>query len=228
MLVLAFSDVHSPRYLHLLRAEGTYDLVLMAGDLVEKSNVEKLRPVVDFARSKGKNLVAVFGNEEYREKEEEFIKTYPEVKWLNDEYEVFDTSSGCAAVVGTRGSLLRPTSWQRSHIPNIEKEYARKPEVVRRLIREAKRECPTVIYLSHYAPTWRTLIGENKRIWPYLGDPRIERVLVEEGVRLAVHGHAHHGRVAYVHLGSLTFYNVALPARGKPTKIRTSLQRKLI
>ncbi len=228
MLLLGFSDVHSPKYLNLLKDNGKYELVLMAGDLVERSEVPNLRPVVEFAKERAKRVVAVFGNEEYREREEEFRKTYPEVVWLNDEYEVFDLSSGCLAVVGSRGSLAKPTSWQRKHMPGIEEEYAKKPEVVRRLVREAKRECPTVIYLSHYAPTWKTLIGENRRIWPYLGDPRIERVLVEEGVKLAVHGHAHHGRVAFVHSGTLTIYNVALPARGRPTKLRLGIQRKLI
>jgi len=228
VLILAFSDVHSPKYLRFLRADGKYDVVLMAGDLVEKSRVENLRPVVEFAKLRGKRLVAVFGNEEYREREKEFVNAYPEIKWLSDEYVVLDGERGCLAVVGSRGSLLKPTSWQRSNIPNIEAEYARKPEVIRQLIREAKRECPTVVYLSHYAPTWRTLTGESRKIWPYLGDPRMERVLVEEGVRLAVHGHAHHGRVAFAHLGKLTFYNVALPARGGPTRIRLGAQRKLI
>ena len=228
VLALAFSDVHSPRYLHLLSAKGNFDLVLMAGDLVEKSNVDYLKPVVDFASSVGRNVVAVFGNEEHREAEEEFIKRYPQVRWLNDDYAVIDTKLGCVAVVGSRGSLLKPTSWQRKHLPGIEEEYKKKPEVVRELVREAKRECPTVIYLSHYAPTWRTLIGERRSIWPYLGDPRLERVLVEEGVRIAVHGHAHHGRVAYVNLGGTVFYNVALPARGRPVKLALSVQRKLI
>jgi len=228
LLALAFSDVHSPKYLHLLKADGRYRLTLMAGDLVERSRVENLRPVVEFAKSRSDFIISVFGNEEYREKEEEFREAYPEVRWLDDEYAVMDLGGPCVSVVGSRGSLLRPTSWQRKHLPNIEEEYSKKPEVIRKLIREAKKECPTVIYLSHYAPTWKTLVGEKRSIWPYLGDPRIERVLLEEGVRLAVHGHAHYGRVAYVNLGRLTIYNVALPARGKPTKIAIGVQRKLI
>ncbi len=225
---MAFSDVHSPKYLYLLKASGNFSLVLMAGDLVEKSEVKNLKPVVDFAKSLSDRIVAVFGNEEYREREEEFRKAYPEVIWLNDEYITLNFGNSCLSIVGTRGSLLKPTSWQRKFIPEVEEEYKKKPEVVRELIREAKKECPNVVYLSHYAPTWRTLVGEERKIWPYLGDPRIEAVLREEGVRIAIHGHAHRGRVAFVHIGTLTIYNVALPARGKPTSVRIALQSRLI
>ncbi len=228
MFALAFSDVHSPKYLNLLKASGNFSLVLMAGDLVDRSEVKNLKPVVEFAKSFSDVIVAVFGNEEYREREEEFRKAYPEVIWLNDEYKTFSFGKGCLAIVGSRGSLLKPTSWQRKFLPEVEEEYKRKPEVVRELIREAKKECPNVIYMSHYAPTWRTLVGEERRIWPYLGDPRVETVLKEEGVKLAIHGHAHKGRVAFVHIGSLTIYNVALPARGKPTSVRIALQSRLI
>ena len=228
MLALAFSDVHSPRYLNLLKASGQYKVVFMAGDLVDRSEVKNLKPVVEFAKSFSDKIIAVFGNEEYREREEEFRKAYPEVTWLDDEYVTLSFGSACLSVVGSRGSLLKPTSWQRKFLPGIEEEYKKKPEVVRELIREARKECPNVVYLSHYAPTWRTLVGEDRRIWPYLGDPRIEAVLKEEGVRVAIHGHAHKGRVAFVHAGPLTIYNVALPARGKPTSVRIPLQGRLI
>jgi len=214
---IAFSDVHTPRYLPLLEEstnrlkENVFDVVLMAGDLVDRSEVDKLNEMLKVLDSniEYRYLVAVFGNEEYREREEVFRKTYHHVRWLNDEYVILNVGDICLGIVGSRGSLLKPTSWQRKNIPNIEEEYRKKPEVIRGLIREVKRECPNVIYLSHYAPTWKTLEGESRRIWPYLGDPRVERVLKEEGVKIAIHGHVHKGRVAYVHTSSLVIYNVA-------------------
>ncbi len=232
MQIIAFSDVHTPRYLPLLEKslkalEGsTFEIIMMAGDLVDKSKVENFKILLETLEKyvNYKHLVAVFGNEEYREYEEEFRKTYPQVKWLSDEYTVIGLHETCIAVVGSRGSLMKPTSWQRKHLEGIEEEYRRKPEVIRLLIKEAKRECPNVVYLSHYAPTWRTLIGESRKIWVYLGDPRIEKVLKEEGVRIAIHGHVHRGRVSFVHTSTLTIYNVALPARGKVTRINVALQ----
>ncbi|UXD21507.1 metallophosphoesterase [Ignicoccus pacificus DSM 13166] len=230
--ILAFSDVHTPRYLPLLiksiqdLKEKNFDVVMMAGDLVDRSNVEEFSKLLEVLKSniKYKYIVAVFGNEEYREKEEEFKESYPEVRWLNDEYLVLKLNKGCLGVVGSRGSLLRPTSWQRKNLPGIAEEYKRKPEVIRQLIKEVKKECPNVVYLSHYAPTWKTLVGESRHIWPYLGDPRIEKVLKEEGVHVAIHGHVHRGRVSYVHTSTLTIYNVALPARGNVTIVKMALQ----
>jgi len=232
MQVLAFSDVHAPRYLRMFKEslsryrDKEIDLVMMAGDMVDRSNVENLQMVLDVLKEhvQPKKIVAVFGNEEYREYETEFRKRYPEVTWLNDEYIVIREKRGCLAIVGSRGSLFRPTSWQRKYMPEVVEEYKKKPEVIRQLIKEAREQCPTVIYLSHYAPTWRTLVGESRKIWPYLGDPRIEKVLQEEGVKVAIHGHVHRGRVSYVHAYSMIIYNVALPARGQITKIKILMQ----
>ena len=232
MQVLAFSDVHAPRYLRVLEdslvrfKDKKIELVLMAGDMVDRSKVENFQMVLDVLHKyiTVNNIVAVFGNEEYREYEEEFRRRYPEVKWLNDEYIIIREGKLCLGIVGSRGSLLKPTSWQRKYIPEVVEEYRRKPDIIRRLVKEAKKECPTVIYLSHYAPTWRTLVGESKKIWPYLGDPRIEKVLKDEGVRIAIHGHVHRGRVSYVHAYSMTIYNVAIPARGHVTKVKIPIQ----
>ncbi|WP_236943448.1 metallophosphoesterase family protein [Ignicoccus islandicus] len=225
--MIAFSDVHVPRYLALLeRSIRDYsgkkiDLVLMAGDLVERSNVPNLKLLLEtlYKYIEVRKIVSVFGNEEYRELENEFRARYPEITWLNDEYTVTEAEGKCLSIVGSRGSLVKPTSWQRKNIPNIEEEYKRKPYIIRELINEARKECENVIYLSHYAPTWRTLIGERRQIWPYLGDPRIEKVLLEEGVKIAIHGHVHRGRVSFAKIGDLTIFNVALPARGKVTQI---------
>jgi len=214
----ATSDVHSPRYLQLLREAIEADnacgarLVLLAGDMVDRGSVEALAPALGLLRRRypGARIVAVFGNEEYHDREAAFRHRYPEVAWLDDEYSVFDVGGESVAVVGTRGALARPTRWQRRHMPWLERVYRERPRVVAELIRRARREADKVILLSHYALARATIQGEPLSIWPELYSPDMEKVVAREKPDAAVHGHAHRG-TPHATVAGVPVYNVALP-----------------
>ncbi len=227
MLFLAFSDSHAPKFVHLITPTKA-DLVLMAGDLVDKGNVEAFKLVLEKIKEVDAPKIAVFGNDEFMDREEEFKRRYKEVTWLNDEKIKIKVKGKDVVIVGSRGVLLKPTTWQRKNIPNVEEMYKRRMELLRELLKEGREEGDLLIYLSHYAPTWRTCWGEDRKIWPYLGHPGMEKILIEAGVDIAIHGHVHKGRIAHVHVGKVSIYNVALPARRRVTLIRAAVQLRLV
>ncbi len=224
LTVMATSDIHSPRFLlHYISALskhkqdcGRVELVLWAGDMVEKGNVNALRSVVEATKRFCNNakILAVFGNEEYVDREAEFIKRYPEIIWLSDNYYVFVSASGEeVAIYGTRGSLDRPTKWQRRHIPGIEKIYRERAERLKEVVSQLKKKYSKVIVVMHYAPTYLTLEGEDKRIWPEVGSLMMESAIRKAQPLLVIHGHAHNSKRLEARINGTRVINVAFPAR---------------
>ncbi|MEB3788158.1 MAG: metallophosphoesterase [Desulfurococcales archaeon] len=223
---MAFSDVHSPRFLadfaRSMRGQSCtgVDLVVMAGDLIDKGKLSGLDPVLRIVRRECGDsvLVGVFGNEEYHQLRDKLRSLYPMIRWLEDEV-LYGEADGCRyAVVGTPGALDRPTSWQARNLPGIEAVYRERPQTVARLIREARSRASVVMLVSHYGLTRLTLEGEPRRIWPYLYSSLMERVIVEEKPDLAIHGHAHKGKRMAV-VDGVPVYNVAFPVWRRPVVI---------
>ncbi len=223
--IAATGDVHSPRYLRQFveavdRHGGRADLVLLAGDMVLKGDHGEFARVLEFVERLGSPIVAVFGNEEFDESKPALIEGYGDrVTWLDDqavEVEVADTR---VWIVGSRGSLRRPTTWQRKHVPGIEEIYRRRVELIDELLAKAG-DRPSIL-LTHYAPTFRTLVGENRRIWPMLGNPALERVIKRRRPALVVHGHAHRG-AKRADVSGIPVYNVSLPVWWEIVRIELS------
>jgi len=226
--------VHSPLYLEAFRSSlsSLSDepcLFLFAGDIVERGRVEAAGPVFEAARqaAPSSTLVAVFGNEEYHDREDEFRRAYPWVDWLDDEYRVYECAGQRVAVVGTRGALARPTSWQRRNMPWLERVYRERPVRIARLLDEASREADIVILLSHYALARATIKGEDPRVYPYLYSPAMERVVREARPHAAVHGHAHKGTPRAV-VSGVPVYNVAFPLNRRPVRVRPRVPLTLL
>jgi len=196
------------------------NLVLLAGDLVERGAVHHCKLVVDRIRSVYEGeLLAVFGNEEYDERKEELKRLCGDVRWLDDEYVVVALEGLRVAVIGTRGVLDKPTRWQLRNVPGIRELYRKRLERIEELLKKASREAHCVVLLTHYAPICGTLEGENERVWSQLGSRRLTRVIMRAKPDIVIHGHAHNGKRPMVRLGETRVYNVALPAVGRVTRI---------
>ncbi len=228
-IILATADIHSPHYLMILKSsltklsqnEKRACLVLLAGDIVDRGRIEAAAPVFNMIREHlpDAKLVAVFGNEEYHELENEFKRVYSYVDWLDDEYRVYECGDSSIGIVGTRGSLEKPTRWQQKNMPWLARIYKERPSIIRRLLQKARGEADKVILLSHYALSKATIKGEHPAIWPHLYDPAMESVIREEKPDAAVHGHAHKGR-PYAVVGVTPVYNVALPLNRRLVRLR--------
>lgn len=223
MLVAATSDVHSPRHLlefiaSLSKHKGECSevrLFFFAGDMVERGNVSALRPVVEATRSRcpGARLVAVFGNEEYMDREHVFMQRYREIVWLNDSYMTVEWGDLRIAIYGTRGAIDKPTPWQIRHIPNIRRIYRERVERLRTTVSRLKKDGYYVVVVMHYAPTVLTVEGEEPRIWPYLASREMENAIRETQPHLVIHGHAHNSKRLEARIGETRVVNVAFPAR---------------
>jgi len=67
------------------------------------------------------------------------------------------------------------------------------------------------IALLHYAPIQQTVEGEPLEIYPFVGSSRLEDPIDRFSVSLAVHGHAHRGRLEGATKGQVPVYNVSMP-----------------
>lgn len=226
MIIYSTADVHSPEYLQLFREalENTRqepDLFLFAGDMVERNKVLMYKPVIELVLKKYPNtkIIAVFGNEEFRGYEKLYMQIYKEITWLNDNY--VSLLDGELCIIGTRGGLDKPTTWQSKNLPGIEKYYIELPFKVERLALELRRNnCKRIILLSHYGVTYKNLVGEDTNAYPYLACSRFEKVLRREIIDMVIHGHIHLGQYELVYVKDIPVYNVSLPARRKIVEIK--------
>jgi Icc-related predicted phosphoesterase len=225
MRILAVADIHGDKHLDALRArlEGcpSVDLVLLAGDITERNDLEAFGRVLTAVQgATDAPIICVFGNEEWSESHDEYRKAFP-ITFLHDEATFFEAGGVTVKVVGSTGSLDTPTWWQRTHLPNIYREYATRIKVLDDLLAPHDFR----ILLTHYAPTYRTLVGEGESYWDQLGSRRLEEVILRRRPELVIHGHAHKG-TAYAELRTeqttlldfsrgrvIPVHNVAFPVR---------------
>jgi len=184
--------------------------MLLVGDLVEKNAHERLPEVLEALEELKCPLIACFGNEEYEEDKDAYL-SYGRIRWLDDESTVMELGGLKIGIIGSRGSLDRPTWWQRTHLPGIWATYKRRVKTIDALLSQLKAD--VVIVMTHYAPTYRTLEGERERIWPEMGCRAYEAVIERRRPHLWLHGHAHKAITLEAELGDTLVVNVSLPAR---------------
>ncbi len=212
--ILATSDVHSPKWFdqfvrEVERASYEPDLVILAGDMILKGRVDEYRKILDVLDKFKAPRVAVPGNEEYEELEDVIRERFEgELIFLSDETFTLEIKGFSVGIVGTRGSLEQPTYWQSKNIPNIGRIYSERVKVVDELLSRLRADFR--ILVSHYSVTFRTLKGENPKIWRHLGHRGFERVIERRRPDLVIHGHSHKG-TKFARLGGISVYNVAFP-----------------
>lgn len=223
-LIAAVSDVHSPIYLSQFSSSislrlSSANLLLLAGDMIYKGNIGALSNVLNVIKKFYNGpIVSTFGNEEFDELHEKLRQRYKEITWLMDE--AFFTTLGekKVMIVGTRGSLQKPTSWQKENIKNIEQIYADRVNKVKELLMN-KNNVDLTILLSHYATCKETISGEKESAYPYLMDSRMEEAILLIQPDLVIHGHAHNATKVSCKIGKTLVFNVAFPARRAITMI---------
>jgi len=229
MLIACVSDVHSPQYFdEFVRAMDNLrikpDLFLMAGDMIDRGRTEEFEKIHNVLFGKIYcPIVACFGNNEYAQLREEMKEKYPDIKFLDDESLVLEIQGIRVGIVGSTGSLDRPTTWQKRNVPDIEKIYEERVKLVDKLLAELEGDFK--ILLIHYSPTYKTLEGEDPRFYPNLGSQKYEKVLVERKPDLVIHGHSHNG-IKKAWIDTVPIFNVAFPANKEIVVIDTEKDLK--
>ncbi|MEM5799260.1 MAG: metallophosphoesterase [Candidatus Aenigmatarchaeota archaeon] len=219
MIIAATSDIHSPTYYEqFVRAidfmSSRPDIFLLAGDIVDRGKIEEYQKILNAMFGKVNcPIIACFGNSEFGKEYTDKIKEkYKQIIFLEDESITLDIDDKKIGIVGTKGSLDRPTFWQSRNIPGIEEEYAKRIEKMKQLLFELKTDIK--ILLTHYVPTYKILEGENINTYPELGSQEMEKVILETKPNLVICGHAHKGkRQAWV--DSIPIFNVGLVLNNK-------------
>ena len=230
MRIAAVGDVHGDEHREMLASDldrlGPVDLFLLAGDLTDRNDREAYGRVLETVRSRtGAPMYAVFGNNEYEDSVPEYVERFSDrygVRFLRDEAVSFNTQRASGRIVGSTGSLDRPTWWQRKNLPHMADTYRRRIGLLDTLLAGTDLR----ILLTHYPPTYVTM-GDEKDAWrPELGCQALEPVLLRRRPNLVIHGHIHKGipeadlrpkfdRIDDFgdHATPLRVYNVAYPVR---------------
>lgn len=230
MRIAAVGDIHGHENLEPFRRDlealPNVDLFLLAGDTTERNDLEAFGEVLEALRGRVRAPIwAVFGNNEYDHDRPTYVARYAErfgVRFLRDEDAVFTAGDKRVRIVGSLGSLDRPTYWQRKNMPHLEAEYRNRVETLDRLLAGGDAR----ILLTHYPPTYATMGGEKEAWRPELGCKALEPVLLRRRPTLVIHGHIHRGIPsaelrppvrtldAYADaIGPIPVHNVAYPVR---------------
>ncbi len=225
MKILAVGDIHGDEHLKALKERMSccppVDLVLLAGDITERNDLPAFGRVLE-AIQEGTDapIISVFGNEEWAESHDDYRRDFP-ITFLHDEAITWSEGASPLRIVGSTGSLDTPTWWQRTNLPNIHREYASRVKLLDGLLAMGGFR----LLLTHYAPTYRTLVGEGEGWWSQMASRKLEEVVLRRRPELVVHGHAHKGiPFAELRTGQATLedfektrvipvYNVAFPVR---------------
>ncbi len=197
MRVAAVGDIHGEEnlgpFLSDLDRLPDVDLLLLAGDTTDRNNLEAYGAVLEAIRARtDAPLWAVFGNNEYGHDHPTYIARFGErfgLRFLENQDAVFEASGERLRIIGSTGSLDRPTYWQRTNLPQVEAEYRRRVTDLDRLLQGDDVR----MLLTHYPPTYATMGGEKEAWRPELGCKALEPVLLRRRPTLVVHGHIHKG-----------------------------------
>jgi Icc-related predicted phosphoesterase len=213
--LLATADIHSPKYFARFREAveglGKFDAVLIAGDLMEDGKIDGLKILMNELKKLSDTIIAVPGNEDYDDVLPR-AKSLGLIKWLDDEVIKININGISLRIIGSRGSLEKPTTWQLRNIPHITDTYKRRVEWLRSILNSSRE---LTILLTHYAPSFKTLQGEDPRIWPTLGVRDLENVIFANNV-IAIHGHAHESTVRCVRSRNAYIINASFINYWKP------------
>ena len=175
--IAACADIHAPKYIKkfensLKEIKTKIDLFLFAGDLILKGKYEEINNIIDILNKyKITNIISVFGNEEYDPLYDKILELAADkITFLNDETIILKIKAKSVGLVGTKGSLDRPTFWQAKNIPDISKTYTERIIKIEELLKNLHADFK--IFITHYSPTYMTLIGEKKSAFPSIGSKR--------------------------------------------------------
>jgi Icc-related predicted phosphoesterase len=228
MRILAVADVHSPRFLDefitSLDGQSAPDLFLMAGDMINRGAAKEFPRILDVIEDRigcGFPIISCFGNEEYSEIRSDLISQLRDrITFLDEKSMTLEVDGTTVSIVGTQGSLDKPTDWQRRNIPNVKRIFERRAERAEALLKKILPSVDHTILLMHYSPCTETCVGEDDRSFAWLGSRKFYTLISNLQPDLVIHGHVHNSTTHKAFIGTTVVRNVALPAVGSITQLQ--------
>jgi Icc-related predicted phosphoesterase len=225
VFITATSDLDTPgalqMFLALMQKAKEPELFLFAGDMMQAYHTGQYQVVLRIIKERGWTcpIVAVFGNHEFEQEYDKIREICGDrIRFLVDETIKLKIGDKTVGIVGSKGCLDQPTFWQARHMENIREEYEERTKKIGKLLEELKADVR--ILLTHYAPTYKTLKGENPELWSSLGTRKLEQAIAAAKPDAVVHGHAHYGAML-AFIESIPVFNVALPLNKRFVEIDT-------
>lgn len=232
MRIAATADIHfSPQSYDRIREPLAHvrdeaDVLVIAGDLTNYGKQEEMHSLLNALVRLRIPIVAVLGNHDYEScQEQELIKLM-----TTEGIKVLDGSSyerdgvGFAGTKGFLGGFGRGvlTAFGEKEIKAFVQASIDETLKLERALSMLRTEKTVIV--THYAPVCDTVMGEPQEIWPYLGSSRLAEVIDRHGAALALHGHAHHGKLDGKTTSGIPVHNVALSLLvsqngGKPYRV---------
>src|SRR5438094_185930 len=202
------------------RVEDQADLILLAGDLTQRGQVDEVCVVADACRVLQIPVVAVLGNHDWQsDRPGDLARALAEagVVVLDRTHTILPIGGVSVGVAGAKG-FVGGFGNQLANFgePLFREAYAETTRDVDGFDRALAsiEPCSVRIGLLHYAPTEQTLFGEPERLWLVLGAERLAGPIRAHRPDIVLHGHAHHGSFEG-DIDGVPVYNVAVHVMGR-------------
>jgi Icc-related predicted phosphoesterase len=232
MRIAATADIHfSPQSYDRIREPLSHvrdeaDVLVIAGDLTNYGKPEEMHSLLNALVRLRIPIVAVLGNHDYESNQEQELMRLMTAEGIK----VLDGSSyerdgvgfaGAKGFIGGFGRGVLTAFGEREVKAFVQASVDETMKLERAL---SMLRTPKIVIVTHYAPIAETVNGEPLEIWPYLGSSRLSEVIDRHGAALALHGHAHHGKLDGKTTAGVPVHNVALSLllaqnSGKPYRV---------
>ena len=218
MRIAATADIHfTPQSYDrirdpLARVRDEADLLVIAGDLTNYGRPDEMHSLLNALVRLRIPIVAVLGNHDYESgQEQELIKmmTAEGIKVLDgSSYERDGVGfAGTKGFLGGFGKGMLTAFGEKEVKAFVQAGLDETLKLERSL---TMLRTPKIVIVTHYAPVVETVQGEPLEIWPYLGSSRLAEVIDRHQAALALHGHAHHGKLDGKTTAGIPVHNVAM------------------
>jgi Icc-related predicted phosphoesterase len=195
------------------RVSEEADLLLLAGDLTDYGLPDEARVLARELTSLRIPVVGVLGNHDLESGQTDEVR-----RILTDAGMVVLDGDACevhgVGIAGVKGfgggfgqRALGP--WGETIIKHFVREAV--DEALKLEAALARIRTTRMVALLHYAPVERTVEGEPREIYPFLGSSRLEEPINRYPVSFVVHGHAHRGQLEGATQRGTAVYNVSMP-----------------
>jgi Icc-related predicted phosphoesterase len=214
--VAAVADVHSPRFLvefkeALMRCEQP-DLLLFAGDMVNRGKADEYTRVLDVVDSQFGTeipIVACYGNEDPYEVRDELQEAVQgRLSFLHEDSLTLDISGKRIAIVGI--SVENPEV-ETNDVAEMQSIFEKRASRLSHLLHDTSKSTDVQILLMHFSPLLQTNLSEFSW-W-------VSKAVETTTPQLIIHGHVHDAAREKVEIGATTILNVALPVTGSITEL---------
>src|SRR3954452_21665291 len=175
--VAAAGDIHAgaaerDRVIEAFRhVEEQADLILLAGDLTQRGQVDEVCVVADACRDLSVPVVAVLGNHDWHsDRPGDLARALAEagVVVLDRTHTILPVNGVSVGVAGVKGFVGGfGNQWANFGEPLFREAYGETTKDVDGLERSlaAIEPCAVRVALLHYSPVEATLVGEPERLW---------------------------------------------------------------